>query len=99
MEGLGSGPKGYHPVQAALSAHNGTQCGFCSPGMVMSINSYLEEHPRATAQELEDALDANVCRCTGYRPIMDTAKSFVADSSQGIVADIEDIKIDGICER
>eukprot|EP01062_Namystynia_karyoxenos_P051015 TRINITY_DN398_c0_g6_i1.p1 TRINITY_DN398_c0_g6~~TRINITY_DN398_c0_g6_i1.p1 ORF type:complete len:1452 (+),score=529.06 TRINITY_DN398_c0_g6_i1:87-4358(+) len=72
-----------HPVQKALADHSGTQCGFCSAGQVMSIYAQLAAKgagAAVSAKELEHCLDGNLCRCTGYRPIIDTAKSFAADA-------------------
>ena len=95
VEGLGGKDIGYHPIQAALSETGGSQCGFCSPGMVMQLHSYLEEHPEATKLEIDNILDGNICRCTGYRPILDALKQFASDATNKInyLVDIEDIKL------
>ena len=90
---------GYHPIQTAIAATGGTQCGYCSPGMVMQLHSYLQEHPSATQKEIDNILDGNICRCTGYRPILDAIKQFASDSPSKldtIIQDIEDIKL---CKR
>jgi xanthine dehydrogenase small subunit len=64
---------GLHPVQAAMVAHHGSQCGFCTPGIVMSLLA-LYHGPRPVSREaVNDALAGNLCRCTGYRPIADAA--------------------------
>ena len=96
VEGLGGQSQGYHPIQEALAATGGTQCGYCSPGMVMQLHSYLAEHPEATKLEIDNILDGNICRCTGYRPILDAFKQFAGDSQDcfdQLVGDIEELKV------
>jgi xanthine dehydrogenase/oxidase len=61
--------------QERLAHSHGSQCGFCTPGIVMALYAYLRAHPEATQREIEECLDGNLCRCTGYRPILDAAKS------------------------
>lgn len=75
VEGIGGTKKGLHPIQARLASFHGSQCGFCTPGIVMAIYAYFRENPKATPHEIEEAMDGNLCRCTGYRPIIDAAKS------------------------
>ena len=110
VEGLGGKAQGYHPIQESLAANGGTQCGYCSPGMVMQLHSYLQEHPEPSQLEIENIIDGNICRCTGYRPILDTLKQFAKDSPQRVetlVEDIEDLKLchrtgekcPGVCKR
>ena len=55
-----------HPIQQALIEHGGTQCGFCTPGIVLSAKSLLDDNPNPTAQEIRHAIAGNLCRCTGY---------------------------------
>nr|WP_256515435.1 xanthine dehydrogenase small subunit [Alsobacter ponti] len=62
-----------HPVQAALVAHHGTQCGFCTPGIVMSLFALAHDGGAPSRQQVCDALAGNLCRCTGYRPIVEAA--------------------------
>jgi carbon-monoxide dehydrogenase small subunit len=62
------------PVQQAFRESHGLQCGFCTPGFVMAITSYLEAHPGATDGELEHAISGNLCRCTGYAGIRRAAR-------------------------
>lgn len=75
VEGIGNMRRGLHPVQKRIANLFGSQCGFCTPGIVMALYAFLRECPEATPHEIEEALDGNLCRCTGYRPILDAAKS------------------------
>jgi carbon-monoxide dehydrogenase small subunit len=69
IEGL-SGPHGeLSPVQAAFGDHHGLQCGFCTPGFIVSVTSFLRDHPSPTDEEIREALSGNLCRCTGYQGI------------------------------
>lgn len=65
IEGLGQ-PHSPHPIQKAFVETGGTQCGFCVPGMILSAKALLDETPRPSEEEIRDALDGNLCRCTGY---------------------------------
>ncbi|XP_061707826.1 uncharacterized protein LOC133518213 [Cydia pomonella] len=101
VEGIGDRRKGYHPVQRALAEHNGTQCGFCSPGWVMSMYSLLESnHYDLTQLQIEQSLGSNICRCTGYRPILDAFKTFAKDAPKpDHLTEIEDIENLKICNK
>ncbi|XP_075812231.1 aldehyde oxidase 4 [Microtus pennsylvanicus] len=81
VEGVGSIRKRIHPVQERLAKCHGTQCGFCSPGMVMSIYTLLRNHPEPTPDQITEALGGNLCRCTGYRPIVESVKTFSPGST------------------
>jgi carbon-monoxide dehydrogenase small subunit len=72
IEGIAGADGSLHPLQAAFHAHHGLQCGFCTPGMIMSLAAYLRDHPGAGAAELRDALSGNICRCTGYQAIIES---------------------------
>jgi carbon-monoxide dehydrogenase small subunit len=70
VEGLA--PTGsLHPLQAAFQERHALQCGFCTPGFLMSIDAFLRETPHPTEPEIRDALAGNLCRCTGYRAIIE----------------------------
>jgi aerobic carbon-monoxide dehydrogenase small subunit len=76
VEGLAAtrpGPDGMHPVQSAFRAEHGLQCGFCTPGMVMATAGLLAENPKPTEREVREALEGNLCRCTGYHNIVRAA--------------------------
>ncbi|XP_031813076.1 aldehyde oxidase isoform X1 [Sarcophilus harrisii] len=91
VEGIGNTKTRIHPVQERIAKCHGTQCGFCSPGMVMSLYSLLRNIPKPSMDQLMEALGGNLCRCTGYRPIVDACKTFckTTDCCQG--------KENGIC--
>jgi len=69
IEGLANGDE-LHPMQAAFREHHGLQCGFCTPGMVMSAVDLLKENPDPTEHEVREWLEGNLCRCTGYHNIV-----------------------------
>ncbi|XP_074617346.1 xanthine dehydrogenase/oxidase-like [Acropora palmata] len=88
IEGIGNRFDGYHPIQERLADHNGSQCGYCSPGFVMNMYSFLKESANPSKQEIEENFDGNICRCTGYRPILDAMKTFAQSEAP---LDIEEI--------
>jgi aerobic carbon-monoxide dehydrogenase small subunit len=69
VEGLAP-PGELSPIQDAFRAEHGLQCGFCTPGFVVSMHAYLAEHPQPNRDEILDALSGNLCRCTGYQGIV-----------------------------
>ncbi|MGC9420038.1 MAG: xanthine dehydrogenase small subunit [Rhodovulum sp.] len=75
VEHLGAADGGLHPVQAAMVAHHASQCGFCTPGIVMALAALWLETPAPDDDRIETALQGNLCRCTGYAPILRAAKS------------------------
>ncbi|XP_044524995.1 aldehyde oxidase 3-like [Gracilinanus agilis] len=81
VEGIGSTKTRIHPVQERIAKGHGTQCGFCTPGMVMSIYTLLRNHLQPSTEQLIETLGGNLCRCTGYRPIIESGKSFSTESS------------------
>ena len=83
-----------HPVQQAMAESHGTQCGFCTPGIVMSLTGLLQTVSRPTRTQINDALSGNLCRCTGYKPIIDaTLKASVAPTEQLRLDDRADLKL------
>ncbi len=66
---------GLHPLQAAFKAHHALQCGFCTPGFLMSAVALLDENPAATEEDIRRALAGNICRCTGYQFIVDAVRA------------------------
>lgn len=74
IEGLSHGEK-LHPVQDAFIEHHAIQCGFCSPGMILTASALLEKNTTPTEDEIRYALSGNICRCTGYAKIIDAVKS------------------------
>lgn len=70
-------------VQQAFQDHHGLQCGFCTPGMVMSATALLKENPKPTEEEIRGYLEGNICRCTGYHNIV---KAIMAASGQDVAA-------------
>lgn len=97
-EGIGNCNDGFHPIQQRFSGFHASQCGFCTPGMCVSLyaalvnadktNNRAELSPgfsKLTVSEAEKSIAGNLCRCTGYRPIVDACKSFATD------VDMEDL--------
>ncbi len=86
IEGLAAHDGTLHPVQKAFVVHGGIQCGFCTPGMIMSAKALLQEKPHASEKEIKTAIAGNLCRCTGYVQIIDSIKSVSG-------AEAEEIKV------
>ncbi len=78
--------EGLHPVQRAFLEANGFQCGYCTPGMVMLAKALLEHNPQPSRDEIVDALSGNICRCTGYLPIIEAIDSAARTVAAGTVA-------------
>jgi carbon-monoxide dehydrogenase small subunit len=73
VEGLGT-MDNLHPLQEAFREAHGTQCGYCTPGFLMTLVPFLEENPNPTEEEIREAISGNLCRCTGYQHIVDAVK-------------------------
>jgi aerobic-type carbon monoxide dehydrogenase small subunit (CoxS/CutS family) len=71
VEGLASAADALSPVQQAMHDHHGLQCGYCTPGILMTMTAFLKEHPDPSEAEIREALSGNLCRCTGYQNIVD----------------------------
>ena len=74
IEGIADGDK-MHPMQAAFHENHGLQCGFCTPGMVMSAIELVTRNPAASEQEIREGLEGNICRCTGYHNIVKSVQA------------------------
>ncbi len=83
IEGMANADGSLSVVQQAFQDHHGLQCGFCTPGMVMSATALLAENPKPTEQEIRAYLEGNICRCTGYHNIV---KAILAASGQDVGA-------------
>ena len=70
VESLGT-PEAMHPLQQAFHEKHALQCGYCTPGILMSLVPFLETHPEPTEEQIREAIDGNLCRCTGYQNIID----------------------------
>ena len=74
IEGLRQGER-LHPLQSSFIEHGAIQCGFCTPGMILSAKALLDENPNPTEMEVRKAISGNLCRCTGYVKIIEAIKS------------------------
>ena len=83
IEGQANADGSLNVIQQAFQDHHGLQCGFCTPGMVMSAAALLKENPNPTETEIRDYLEGNICRCTGYHNIV---KAIMAASGQAVPA-------------
>ena len=91
IEHLGNKRDGLDPLQSSMVQHNASQCGFCTPGFIMSTNTLLLSDESPSKKQIEDQVVGNICRCTGYRPILDALKSMSDSSQKKKVVDIEDL--------
>ena len=83
IEGQANADGSLNVIQQAFQDHHGLQCGFCTPGMVMSAAALLKDNPKPSEQEVRDYLEGNICRCTGYHNIV---KAILAASGQDVSA-------------
>jgi aerobic carbon-monoxide dehydrogenase small subunit len=81
IEGLADGDK-LHPMQEGFWEEHGLQCGYCTPGMIMSACAILEKHPDPTDEQIRHGLEGNLCRCTGYQHIVNAVKHAAKASSK-----------------
>jgi carbon-monoxide dehydrogenase small subunit len=75
IEGIAKADGTLHPMQEAFRQHHGLQCGFCTPGMVMSAIDLVKDFPNPTEEQIREQLDGNLCRCTGYHNIVKAIKA------------------------
>jgi len=83
IEGLADGDK-LHPMQEAFRQHHALQCGYCTPGMVMSAIGIINDNPDPTEKEIREALEGNICRCTGYHNIVKAIGAAAKEMEQGL---------------
>ena len=81
IEGIAQPDGTMHPMQAAFKECHGLQCGYCTPGMVMSAIDLCQNHPNASEQEIRELLEGNICRCTGYQNIVKAVQQGAAGMS------------------
>lgn len=81
IEGLAENGK-LHPLQQAFIEHGGFQCGFCTPGMILAAKALLDENPRPTEEELKHFMHGNICRCTGYKKIIESIMAAAKNMSE-----------------
>jgi aerobic carbon-monoxide dehydrogenase small subunit len=81
IEGL-KPPQGLHPIQQAFVDKGAVQCGFCTPGMILSANSLLKKNPNPSEPEIREALSGNLCRCTGYQKIVEAVQAVGKDGER-----------------
>lgn len=80
IEGLAPPGGGLHPIQAAFHEHHALQCGFCTPGMIMSVSQLLKHNPNPTEAEIRHNINGNICRCTGYHNIVRAVESLASEA-------------------
>jgi len=85
IEGLSPEDGDLHPLQRAFHEAHALQCGFCTPGFLMSMEAFIREHPDAVADELREALSGNLCRCTGYLGIIEAVEHAAREMREGNV--------------
>ncbi|XP_071996090.1 xanthine dehydrogenase/oxidase isoform X3 [Engystomops pustulosus] len=83
VEGIGSTKTRLHPIQERIAKSHGSQCGFCTPGIVMSLYALMRNTPQPSMEDIEDAFQGNLCRCTGYRPILQGFSTFTKEGCCG----------------
>ena len=84
IEGLASSDGTLHPLQKSFVENGGIQCGFCSPGMIMSAKALLNENQNPSTEEIKHALAGNICRCTGYIQIIDSVRAVTSTGNEDI---------------
>ncbi len=83
IEGIGPPDGGLSPVQSAFRDCHGLQCGFCTPGFIVSVTAFLRDHPNPTDSEIREALSGNLCRCTGYQGILKAVRQAAGAARRG----------------
>jgi len=83
IEGIGGSDGTLSPVQEAFRQCHGLQCGFCTPGFVVSVTSFLEQNPNPSEEEIREGLSGNLCRCTGYQNIVKAVQMAAEEMATG----------------
>ena len=83
VEGLSAEQGPLHPIQQAFRDHHALQCGFCTPGMLMTVSELLSETPNPSEDEVRDAISGNLCRCTGYQSIVEATLAAAQNMAKG----------------
>jgi carbon-monoxide dehydrogenase small subunit len=83
IEGLADEDGSLHPLQQSFLDHFAVQCGYCTPGMVMGAKALLNENPHPTVEEIKEGLRGNLCRCTGYKRIVDAVAAVAGAAKEG----------------
>ncbi|MFC7203091.1 (2Fe-2S)-binding protein [Haloferax namakaokahaiae] len=86
VEGLAESGE-FHPIQTGFQEEHGLQCGYCTPGMMMTATEFLEENPNPTREEIRESLEGNLCRCTGYQNIVNAVENAADAMAASPVAD------------
>ncbi|WP_327674780.1 MULTISPECIES: (2Fe-2S)-binding protein [unclassified Streptomyces] len=81
VEGMSGEDGQLSTVQAAFREHHALQCGFCTPGLIVSVTAFLAENPKPTDEEIREALTGNLCRCTGYQGIVDAVRAAAEEAT------------------
>lgn len=97
VEGIGSTKTKLHPVQERIAKSHGSQCGFCTPGIVMSMYALLRSCSKISYSDMEVAFQGNLCRCTGYRAIIEGYKTFIEDYELHQIANVNNGQTNGGC--
>jgi aerobic carbon-monoxide dehydrogenase small subunit len=82
VEGLAAPDGDLHPIQRAFAEHHGLQCGYCTPGMLLSVKYLLERNPNPTNEEIRRGIKGNICRCTGYENIVTAVRAVAAPEKE-----------------
>ena len=88
IEGMAGGPAALHPLQTAFWEQHGLQCGFCTPGMIMTAADLLARNPDPSDHEIRDAIEGNICRCTGYHNIVAAVREAARAIREGAPAPV-----------
>jgi aerobic carbon-monoxide dehydrogenase small subunit len=88
VEGLAQGPE-MHPLQESFIKHGGFQCGFCTPGMLLSAKALLDENPNPTDEEIRHGISGNLCRCTGYAKIVESIREAARSMKESQISYIQ----------